>query len=229
MTLSKLTFRRKSQKPAKVNGGGGAKQFLSKISGAFMLPISVMAIAGLFLGVGASISSHAGTNEALEKFGSFIKNMGDPVFGAMPILFGAAIVVAFTDEAGVGVFALIIGMLIFFSLQTPFIEDTANPAYSKFDTITKTTEVVKGKNILFHISDSFSKDMAPLVKKNFGIVSLETSVFGGIMVGGVVAYLYNRFHTIELPQIISFFGGKRFVSLVTILAMVPLALLTLLL
>lgn len=88
-----------------------------------MLPISVMAIAGLFLGVGATIASHSGSNEALEKFGLFIKNLGDPVFGAMPMLFAAAIVVAFTDEAGVGVFAAIIGMLVFSAIQMVFIDD----------------------------------------------------------------------------------------------------------
>jgi PTS system glucose-specific IIC component len=56
-----------------------------------------------------------------------------------------------------------------------------------------------------------------------GILSLQTSVFGGILVGAIVAYLYNRFHTIVLPNIISFFGGKRFVALVSIVAMIPLS------
>lgn len=71
--------------------------------------------------------------------------------------------------------------------------------------------------------------MEHLVGSTLGIQALNTSVFGGIAVGATVAYLYNRFHTIALPQIISFFGGKRFVSLVTIVAMVPLAFVFLLL
>ena len=134
MTQSKSFFGKlafwKKDKEAKVNNGnGGMKQFLSRVSGAFMLPISVMAIAGLFLGVGAAIASNAGDNESLERFGNFIKNMGDPVFGAMPILFAMAIVVAFSDESGTAVFAAVIGMLVFAALQSVFIDsvDTYTP------------------------------------------------------------------------------------------------------
>ena len=48
-----------------------------------------------------------------------------------------------------------------------------------------------------------------------GIPTLQMGVFGGIIIGGVAAYLYNRFHDIELPSFLGFFGGKRFVPIVT--------------
>jgi PTS system glucose-specific IIC component len=115
-----------NDKPVKINRSGNLKSFLSKISGAFMLPIAVMALAGLFLGVGATISGQAGNNEGLKVFGNFIKNLGDPIFGAMPILFAAAIVVAFTDDAGVGVFAAIVAYLVFSAIQSPFITAVYN-------------------------------------------------------------------------------------------------------
>lgn len=48
-----------------------------------------------------------------------------------------------------------------------------------------------------------------------GIPTLQMGVFGGIIIGAVAAYLYNRFHDIELPSFLGFFGGKRFVPIVT--------------
>ncbi|SIN86578.1 glucose-specific PTS transporter subunit IIBC [Salinivibrio sp. ES.052] len=48
-----------------------------------------------------------------------------------------------------------------------------------------------------------------------GIPSLNTGVFGGIMIGAVAAYLFNRFHNIQLPEYLGFFAGKRFVPIVT--------------
>jgi PTS system D-glucosamine-specific IIC component len=51
--------------------------------------------------------------------------------------------------------------------------------------------------------------------KVLGIDTLQTGVFGGIIIGMLAAYLYNRFHDIELPPFLGFFGGKRFVPIVT--------------
>ncbi|WP_168388351.1 PTS transporter subunit EIIC [Mycoplasma marinum] len=226
------TFSGKKEKKAKVNNGkGGIKKFLSKISGAFMLPISVMAIAGLFLGVGAAIASHSGSNHGLEVFGKFVSNMGLPVFSAMPILFAAAIAVAFTEEAGVAVFAAIIGYLTFSTLQSPFITpETISPKSTSasdlqgftYNTGSKAWEQVVGYKILFAGAGRDAVQMKQLVGSNLGISSLQTSVFGGILVGALTAWSYNKFHTIKLPNIISFFGGKRFVPLVVIILMIPL-------
>ena len=224
-------FKRSSDKNKNAinnSNNGGAKKFLSRLSGAFMLPISVMAIAGLLLGVGSTIASHNGGSEGVRKLGLIIQNLGDPVFSNKGILFAAAIAVAFTEEAGVAVFATIIGFAVFNSLQSIFIENIMVngkpvPAFVKSD-----GTVVYEKMILFSGGGRDGKSMAQLVTQNIGITSLSTSVFGGIIVGAVTAWLYNKFHTIKLPTIISFFGGKRFVSLVVILAMLPLAFLFLL-
>ena len=50
-----------------------------------------------------------------------------------------------------------------------------------------------------------------------GIPSLQMGVFGGILVGLGVAALHNRFYKIELPQVLSFFGGTRFVPIISAL------------
>lgn len=92
-----------------------------------MLPISVMALAGLMLGVGAAIASNA-TSDGLQTFGKFIQNFGDPVFSAMPILFTMAMIIAFTDDIGTAVFAGLVGFLVFNALQSPFIETKGDDA-----------------------------------------------------------------------------------------------------
>ncbi|MBJ9990418.1 N-acetylglucosamine-specific PTS transporter subunit IIBC [Paenibacillus favisporus] len=49
---------------------------------------------------------------------------------------------------------------------------------------------------------------------------LNTGVLGGIIVGLISAFLYNRFHKIKLPDWLGFFGGKRFVPIITSVTMV---------
>ena len=48
-----------------------------------------------------------------------------------------------------------------------------------------------------------------------GITTLQMGVFGGIVVGLGVAALHNKFYKIELPQVLAFFGGTRFVPIIS--------------
>jgi len=48
-----------------------------------------------------------------------------------------------------------------------------------------------------------------------GIPTLQTGVFGGIVVGLIAAYAYNKYHNITLPDLLGYFSGKRFVPIVT--------------
>ncbi|ADE19812.1 PTS transporter subunit IIABC [Mycoplasma crocodyli] len=249
-TLSKKLSKKESNKSKDNSGSSKVRKVLSKISGAFMLPISIMAIAGLFLGVGATISHQAVNNQGLKVFGEFIKMLGEPVFAALPLLFASAFVVAFTDEAGVGVFATIIAYLTFSALQSVFIWEsytslmhngTPVPAQiydenlGKFvDLLDKEGKIIPEKTlegyvILFKQGGRDAASMEKLVGSTLGFKSLQTSAFGGIAVGLIVQYLYNRFHTIQLPSVISFFGGKRFVAIISIIAMIPTAFIFLLL
>lgn len=208
----------KNHKKISTRTGGGARAFLSKLSGAFLLPISVLAIAGLLLGVGATIAGNAGNNEGVKILGNFIKQLGDPLFGALPLLFTAALAVSFTEEAGVAVFNAIIGYLIFSALQSVFIQEVA---------ATETTSAYK--KLLFGGWGLEFPKIQSLFGTTLGFVSMQTSVFGGIIVGFFVQWAYNRFHTIHLPQAISFFSGKRFVAFVVIGLMIPLVFIFLLL
>ncbi|TDV24133.1 PTS system glucose-specific IIC component [Mycoplasmopsis mustelae] len=241
MKSIKLLFKSRNAKVdanKKLNNSnsGKARKVLSKISGAFMLPISVMSIAGLFLGIGAAIFTGSldkdgnVVNYALSVFGNAIKALGDPVFAALPILFATAFVIAFTDEAGVGVFATIVAFLIFLSVQSVFIWEFYEKVPTKNLVTGKVTNVndIKGYIVLFSGGGRNPESMKNLIGNTLGIRSLQTSVFGGIAVGLMVQYLYNKFHTIQLPQVISFFGGKRFVSLIAIPSSFVLALIFLL-
>ncbi|WP_337904171.1 glucose PTS transporter subunit IIA [Mesomycoplasma ovipneumoniae] len=228
MSISlKSVFSEKTRKSTNNSGAGKLRKILSKLSGAFMLPISVMSIAGLLLGIGAAIADNAKAPELLSEpdtlyhlrqFGNFIKALGDPAFAALPALFAMAFVIAFTDEAGVAVFATLIGYLVFSAVQSVFITDFKIP-----DPNDNKKTITKGVTILFNGAGRDPDGLTRLVGGSLGIRALQTSVFGGIAVGLVVQYLYNRFHTIQLPQMISFYGGKRFVALITIPVMGLLA------
>jgi glucose PTS system EIICB or EIICBA component len=66
--------------------------------------------------------------------------------------------------------------------------------------------------------------MAPLLhyepKLIMGIPSIETGVFGGILIGAVAAILFNRYYRLKLPAYLGFFAGKRSVPILTSFAAV---------
>jgi phosphotransferase system glucose/maltose/N-acetylglucosamine-specific IIC component len=55
-----------------------------------------------------------------------------------------------------------------------------------------------------------------------GMPSIQTGVFGGILAGGLAAYMFNKYYRINLPQYLGFFAGKRFVPIVTAVAAIVL-------
>jgi glucose PTS system EIICB or EIICBA component len=63
------------------------------------------------------------------------------------------------------------------------------------------------------------------LKSVMGIQTLDTGVFGGLIMGCIAAYLFNRFFHIQLPQYLGFFGGKRFVPIITSLAAIAVGIL----
>ena len=189
-------------------GGGGVRAFMSKLSGAFLLPISVLSIAGLLLGVGATIEGNVSSGAAKD-FGAFIKQMGDPIFGILPLLFAVAVTISFTEEAGVAVFNAILAYAVFSGLQSVFIKEV------------KVGETSIGYSVLFGGAGRSPEELAKLVGTSLGIKSLQTSVFGGIIIGFIVQWAYHKFHTIKLPQWLAFYSGKRFVAFPVIGLMVP--------
>ena len=151
--------------------------FLQKIGQALMLPVSVLPVAGLLLGIGASYSGH---NYALVQVFTIMKQSGDVIFGNLPLLFAVGVALGFTENDGVSAIAATIGFLV----------------------MTATLGVMAG---IFHVKPALV----------MGIASMDTGVFGGILAGGLAAFMFKRFYRINLPAYLGFFAGKRFVPIIT--------------
>ena len=100
---------------------GTMKLFMSKLSKGLMLPIAILPIAGLFLGIGGSITGYPGVGEGAEAFGRFLKMPGDVVFGNLPVLFAISVAVAFTDDSGIAGLAALLGWAVFNGVQASLI------------------------------------------------------------------------------------------------------------
>lgn len=172
---------------------------LQRVGRAFMLPIAMLPIAGLLLGIGSSFTNET-TIEAyhltniireggiLYSILTVMKATGSVVFDNLALLFamGVAIGMAKTEKA-VAALSGAVGYLIMNTAIGALIEIKGGVETMAANTTT---------NVL-------------------GITTLQMGVFGGIIVGLGVAALHNRFYKIELPQVLAFFGGTRFVPIVT--------------
>ena len=174
---------------------------LQRVGRSFMLPIAILPVAGLLLGIGGSL-----TNETmLETYGllnamgpgtipyaifTVMSKAGDIVFGNLPIIFaiGVAIGMAKREKE----VAALSAAIAFFIMHASI-------------------------NALITINGGTEEMLSGATASVVGITSLQMGVFGGIIVGLGVAALHNRFYKIELPQVLSFFGGTRFVPIISAL------------
>ena len=190
-------------------------QFLQRIGKAIMLPIAALPIAGILLGVGGALLGIAGLSNApaiYEPLISFVnisavtavltvmKNIGDIVFGNLPILFAVGVAVGLAKkDKGTAALASVFGFIVM------------NQVVS--------TLLALGVTQLGVLTPDSVGNYGTYVTTNLGIFTLNMSVFGGIITGIVTALLHNRFCTIQLPPVIGFFSGARFVPIVTSLTM----------
>ncbi|WEK83250.1 MAG: PTS transporter subunit EIIC [Mycoplasma sp.] len=197
------------------DGSFSVKEFIGKLSSGLMLPIAMLPIAGLFLGIGSALYIQGTTNniEWLKVIGSILKTPGEAVFGNLAVLFAIAIAIVFAEDSGVAGLSAFLGWLVFCAFQSSLIgsysESFAHPdklryTFLWFDFDATTFNAIFGNNV--------------------GIQSLNTSVFGGIIVGFLVAKIYRKFKNTQLPQILGFFNGARFVPIVTFVSMLGVSL-----
>nr|WP_163529369.1 glucose-specific PTS transporter subunit IIBC [Halobacillus ihumii] len=165
---------------------------LQKVGKALMLPVALLPAAGILLAFGTSFAQ----DDFVEKvpfFGTpwvqtLLKVMaeaGGVVFDNLPLLFAVGVAIGLAKGDGVAGLAAIIGYLIM--------------------------NVVMG--VLGEVTPEMTSD--PAYAEVLGIPTLQTGVFGGIIVGILAASMYNRYYNIELPQFLGFFAGKRFVPIIT--------------
>lgn len=172
---------------------------LQRVGRSFMLPIAILPVAGLLLGIGGSFTN-ATMLEAynLEKIlgqGTIwnavlqvLSQAGDIVFANLPILFAMGVAIGMAKrEKEVAALSAAIAFFIMHASIGALIDINGG-----------------GEQLLEGATTSV-----------VGIRSLQMGVFGGMIVGLGVAALHNRFYKIELPQVLSFFGGTRFVPIIS--------------
>ena len=182
------------------------REVIAKLSRGLMLPIAMLPIAGLFLGVGSAIINSAGNNEALALFGKVLQIPGNAIFSNLPILFCVAIAITFTSDAGTAGLSAVVGWIIFCALQSVFVHANSDGTYT------------------FMFYQLSSVEFIATFTTNIGIVSLQTSVFGGIVIGLIVAFLYNKFKNIQMPSSLGFFSGVRFIPIITFASVIIISL-----
>ena len=182
---------------------------LQRIGQSFMLPIALLPIAGIFLGIGSSLTNTnmlaayhlkglMGPGTAPYILFSLLNSAGSIIFDNLPILFavGVAIGMARSEKAT----AALSSIIAFFVMHSTIGSLITYTGRSHSFLTGATTEIV-------------------------GITSLQMGVFGGIIVGLGVAALHNRFYKIELPKVFSFFGGTHFIPIISAITYVGIGIL----
>lgn len=195
------------------------KSFMQKFGKSLLLPISTIAAAGIFLGIAAALQNSAivgGTFtsiEGVQHFIGFIRKLSGLVFGNLPVFFAISIALGMAkEEKATAAFASLIGFLVFhLTLNYLLGLDGLNPE-------TTSVKYLMDNKGLSQVDASIINAKYQTV---LGYFTYRMSVFAGIIVGLVVTFLHNKFYKIKLPSSINFFGGKRFIPLIT-LVVIPL-------
>ena len=175
---------------------------LQRVGRSFMLPIAILPVAGLFLGIGGSFTNETmleayglmsimGPGTPINAFLSVLNDAGNIVFANLPLLFAMGIAIGMAKKEKE--VAALAGAIAFFIMHASI-------------------------GAMININGGTEAMLAGSTTDVLGITSLQMGVFGGMIVGLGVAALHNRFYKIELPQVLSFFGGTRFVPIISAIA-----------
>jgi glucose-specific phosphotransferase system IIBC component len=205
---------------------------LQRVGKALMVPVAILPAAGLLLGLGAGAQNmYKDFNDVDDVPAGMFKlitdtmvGAGDIVFGNLALLFAIGVAIGLTADAGVAALAGTVGFLVFNKSISVFmsignvneitcapqgvegvVPDTCPPA----DAIV--TQSLQSTSDLSY----FNSLPSPAFANILGIPSLQTGVFGGIIIGALAAWCYNKWYRIELPPYLGFFAGKRFVPIAT--------------
>ncbi|AMA73607.1 glucose-specific PTS transporter subunit IIBC [Aneurinibacillus thermoaerophilus] len=166
---------------------------LQQVGKSLMLPVAILPAAGILLGLGNALQNPSLlerltflASPAFQMVFKVMEQAGDVIFGNLALLFAVGVAVGLAGGEGVAGIAAIIGFLVMNKTMGVLLNVTP-------ETITQ------------------SKGYAMVM----GIPTLQTGVFGGIIIGLLAAFMYKKYSNIELPQFLGFFAGKRFVPIVT--------------
>jgi len=205
---------------------------LQRIGKALMVPVAILPAAGLLLGIGAGLQNiYKQVNDVDAVPGGLFKlssdtmqGAGDIVFANLALLFAIGVAIGLTGDAGVAALAGTVGFLVFNKAISVFMGITSmNTVTCAPDTTTGDiptvcppdqtviTQSLHATQSLMGWDDLESTAFGTVL----GIPSLQTGVFGGIVVGALAAWCYNKWFRIELAPFLGFFAGKRFVPIAT--------------
>ena len=179
-------------------------EFFQQLGKTFMLPVALLSFCGIMLGIGSSLSSQsvitllpALGNPLLQAIFIWMGKVGSFAFSFLPVMFCIAIPLGLAREnKGVAAFSGFVGYAVMnlavnFWLTAKGILPTTDAAILKANNV---------QNVL-------------------GIQSIDTGILGAVIAGIIIWNLHERFHTIRLPDALAFFGGIRFVPIVTSVVM----------
>lgn len=165
---------------------------LQKVGKALMLPVALLPAAGLLLGFGNAAQQDTMLSylpflsaDWIQLVATVMEDSGGIIFDNLPLLFAIGVAIGLVGDGAAGL-AAIVGYLVLNQVMSSWIGVT--PEMLEAD---------------------------PGFASVLGIPTLQTGVFGGIIVGLIAAFCYNKFHDIEMPAFLGFFAGKRFVPIVT--------------
>ncbi|WP_017470507.1 PTS transporter subunit EIIC [Amphibacillus jilinensis] len=188
------------------------KDFFQKLGKSLMMPISIIAAAGIFLGLASVLQNPDIVGETFVSFSGvqdvigFVRALAGALFGNLPILFAVSIAIGMArKEKPTAAFSAVIGFIIFHVTLNYIL------ALNGYTVETTSIDYLMGQGM----TELEATQMNAQYESVLGIFTLRMNVFAGILVGGLVAALHNKFYNIELPVAISFFGGKRFIPIIT--------------
>ncbi|TCO76939.1 glucose-specific PTS transporter subunit IIBC [Marinisporobacter balticus] len=176
---------------------------LQQVGKALMLPVALLPAAGIILALGATLQNPfllekipSLGSDTCQLIASLMQQTGGVVFGNLPLLFAIGVAVGLAGGEGVAGIAATIGYLIM--------------------NVTMGVIIPVIKPELAENTRAFTEIL--------GIPTLQTGVFGGVVVGTMAASLYKKYYNIELPPYLGFFAGKRFVPIITAVSAILLGL-----
>ena len=179
---------------------------LQRIGRSFMLPIAILPVAGLLLGIGSSFTNATtietygltkilGDGTILHYLLMIMNKVGSAVFDNLPLIFAVGVAIGMAKkEKEVSALSAVIAY---------FVMNTAINA------------MLINNGLILENGEIAESVLEGTITSVCGIQSLQMGVFGGIIVGLGVAGLHNRFYRIQLPSALSFFGGTRFVPIIS--------------
>ncbi|MCE5615944.1 PTS transporter subunit IIABC [Staphylococcus pseudintermedius] len=179
---------------------------LQRVGKALMLPVAILPAAGILLALGNAMHNEQLVSlapwlkhEVFVILSTIMESAGQVVFDNLPLLFAVGTALGLAGGDGVAALAALVGYLIMNATIGKVMHISIDQIFSFADgakTLSQANKLPQHALIL-------------------GIPTLQTGVFGGIIMGALAAWCYNKFYNITLPQFLGFFAGKRFVPIVT--------------